>query len=107
MTINENACCVVVTERLEFAARDSVCVGVRSRESGEWLDHHYALGSQLNVVAINRPLERTGWAVEVENEFFRILVGPLHAVEKMPPEILRRALSVSFAQRHVDVRAAG
>ena len=38
---------VFVTRNTEYHVRSSTCVGVRDRDSGEWLSRHFALNLQI------------------------------------------------------------
>lgn len=80
---------VLVTPYFEYVVYESICISVRERESGEWLDRHYAIGRE---VALERSDERPGRVPDlvVRASFSEVQVGPVLSIQNPSRDVLER-----------------
>jgi len=88
-----------VTLNTEYHLRDRVCVGVRDRSTGRWLDRHPVLGQRLSMSFRNLPshglipnmgVPHLGECLYFENGRDRqVVTSPVADVRRPPREALR------------------
>ena len=85
-------CQVLVTPYFEYVVYESVCLAVRERETGEWLDRHYALGQEISLV--DSPVRRDHHPdLLIHASFTEVQIGPVLAVEYPSGAVLDRLTS--------------
>ena len=84
----------IITTSNEFHVRNGVCVAVRERAKGLWLEDHYALGERIALEPRSRRRGRLSrWTAIVSMWGFQVEVGPVLAVEPTNDDDLPRRKS--------------
>lgn len=99
----EQTCHMCVTRTHEFLVHDSICVAVRDRRSGDWLDDHFAVDERVSLVPRPRtqtlPGTRARWDLQIFTFGNRVRVGPLEEVAGVSAE-LRATVQEHVARRY-------
>lgn len=79
---SKHPCNICATAQYEFLIIGSLCVAVRERATGEWLDDHYAVDERVSLVPCRRdPSGLSRWALQVATFGNTVRIGPLERVE--------------------------
>lgn len=82
-TLGSSPCHICTTAYYEFLICGSLCVAVRERDSGEWLEDHYAVDERVSLV----PRSGAGgsmsrWNMQICTFGNTVQVGPLEHVAR-------------------------
>jgi hypothetical protein len=100
---------VYVTRNTEYHFRDDLCVAVRDRRTGQFMQGHSALAGRIDAgikffdngsIAPSAGEPRPGECLYFASEGRDLVTSPLEAVERPP----RQAVSMYPGQRKVDSR---
>lgn len=92
MKNHESLSRICATQEHEFVIFDSLCIAVRDREQGAWLDEHFAIDERVGLLPTGSGPER-GWQLVVYTLHTQVRLGPvvllddpraMHAAASMP-----------------------
>jgi hypothetical protein len=88
---------VFVTRNTEYHVRKDTCVGVRDRETGEWLSRHFALNLPVagairffesGAMTANQGLPQVGESIYFEASGHDLVTSSVVSVERPRPDLV-------------------
>jgi hypothetical protein len=106
MSINRRRHRLFVTRHTEYHLRSDECVGVRDRESGQWLRHHAAL--RLRAIRLppnGHDVQWVGRRIQFWGLGTDVVTSPVVSIGRPPRDSVERYISNASAGEITHARA--